>query len=177
MTITTACERLDEDAVGAADDRRIREALVEAFASSPAAPVFRERRWWRRRPAWRWVVRDGTGGIAAHLAVHDLVLGSPAGDLASAGIAEVYVRPAHRGAGLVRAMLAACHAHACERGLPWSSLFGSPRVYGSSGYAPCGNPLRVGGDEPKPREGFQACPLRPGLVWPQGVIDLRGPEW
>lgn len=169
--------RLDEEAVTASDDAAIRAGLVEAFPTSAAAPVFAARRWWRLRPAWRWVARDPTGAIAAHIAVHDLRLGSTEGPLALIGIAEVYTRPAHRQRGLVRALLDCCHRHARERGLAWSGLFGAARHYASSGYRPAGCALVVDGAPPAVNGGFHICPLHPAARWPQGPVDLGGPTW
>lgn len=177
MTPPTICQRIDEDDVSDRDDQLLRDGLADAFASAPAGALLRQRRWLKRRPSWRWVVRDDADGIAAHLAVHELLLGTASGDLAAIGIAEVYVHPQHRGRGLVRAMLVDCHAHARACGLHWSALFGSPRVYGSSGYLPRANPLIIDAGEPATHNSFQACPLAIDAAWPSGVIDLRGPTW
>lgn len=171
------CQRLDEDAVSPADDAAIRAGLVEAFPASAAAPVFAVRRWWRRRPAWRWVARDGAGAIAAHIAVHDLVLATAEGALPAVGIAEVYTRPAHRRQGLVRRLLDEAHRDAAARGRAWSALFGRAEHYASSGYRPAGCPLVVDGAPPAADGGFHIRPLRADARWPAGAVDLGGPTW
>lgn len=164
-----------ESQINATDDRAIRDGLVEAFPAPPASSFFASRRWWRRQPAFRWLTRTVSGEIIAHLAVHDLKVLSSAGPLAVLGISEVYTRPTYRGRGLVRQLFSRLHTHGHNR--PWSTLFGQPHVYRSSGYLPTGSPLIIEGRPPEILTNFLVRPLVADVAWPSEPIDIDGPGW
>jgi predicted N-acetyltransferase YhbS len=171
-----AVEFVEDDQVDAELDRQLRDLLSVCF-TKPGDHVFMERRYFRQLPQHRWIIRHDRGSLDAHVAVHDRVVTGPDGDFRIGGIAEVCVRPGHRGCGLVRAMLAAVHTWLREQGVPFAMLFGNPAVYSSSGYRPADNVYCLA-DENGVRVRKQACGAlvratgdRP---WPDGDVDING---
>lgn len=167
---------LPDAAVTADLDQRLRSLLSACFSD----PCFVTRRCCHEMPAHRWVVEDERGELAAHIAVHDKLIGSQSGDIRVLGIAEVCVREDVRGRGLVQELVAAAHAWGRAEGFPYAMLFGRPEVYQSSGYLPIANPIRrfnAGRSEweTSPMDYAVVCPLHEPPPWPDGEIDIRGP--
>jgi hypothetical protein len=169
---------IDDAAVDAELDRQLRLLLARCF-NSPGGAVFAGRRYYHEPPRWRWYVRGASGELIAHVAVHDKVIGITSGELRIAGIAEVCVDSRQRGRGLVRELLAAAHPWLAAREIPAAMLFGDTHVYASSGYRNIANPIR----HQRPDSGswvveiFDSAMVKPlrDFVWPEGVVDLRGP--
>jgi|GEM_PF-97012 len=166
--------------VNAALDAELRALLSSCFTGE-ANEVFRHQRFFHEMPAHRWLVRDDEGRLVAHLAVHDKSIGTPAGKVRAGGIAEVCVASTHRGQGLVRQLLAIAHDWMTSQGIAFSTLFGDPRVYFSSGYRKAKNPVRcldpkTGKRQTKPLDNFLIKPLT-SAPWPKGTIDLSGPKF
>ena len=170
-------EFIEDVAVDAEVDRQLRQLLSTCF-TKPEDIVFRDRRYFHLSPRWRWLVRGDGGELIAHVAVHDKVIGTIAGDVRIAGVAEVCVHPQHRGQGLVREVLATAHVWLAARDIPVALLFGDKKHYASSGYRNITNPLRCQNPETKewsvkPSDWIMMKPLRV-FDWPAGVIDLCG---
>ena len=173
-----AIEFIEDAAVDAALDRQLRELLSLCFTKDVDV-VFRERRYFHEPPRWRWFVRGAAGELIAHIAMHDKRIGTTAGELRIAGIAEVCVHPQHRGQGLVRDLLATIHEWLAAHGIPLSVLFGDKKHYASSGYRNVSNPLRylkpeTGAWVVESSDWVMVKPLA-NLEWPAGLVDLRGP--
>jgi GNAT superfamily N-acetyltransferase len=158
-------------------DRELRSLLSTCF-TGPHNACFAERRYFKQPPQQRWLLRDGDQ-LLAHVALHEKTIGTVVGDLAIGGIAEVCVKPDHRGRGHVRTLMAAADAWMAARGIPFGMLFGGDKVYGSSGYRKIANPIRhlklpeavvvveaIGWAMVKPLA---------NQSWPEGEIDLHGP--
>jgi GNAT superfamily N-acetyltransferase len=158
-------------------DEEIRGLLTLCF---PSDSRFRSQRYFQEPPFRRWLVQDRTGNLVAQSALHVKVIGSERGDLTIGGVAEVAVHPDHRGQGLVREMLRDVHDWLKARA-DFAMLFGSARVYSSSGYVSINNIIRctapVTGE--RVERAFEHAMIRPisGLRWPDGLIDLRGPTF
>ncbi len=170
---------VDDTRVDDALDAELRTLLSTCF-TGPHNAVFRTQRHFRVPPLHRWLRRDATG-LTVHLAAHDLNAAHAGGTIRFAGIAEVCVRPDCRGQGLVRAVLDEAHHELAAMGFHWAALFGKPEVYASSGYRATGQPIRhVDGGVivEKAFPSFQVRALGPAAgLWPDGVIDLRGPTF
>lgn len=170
-------EYLRDDDVDETLDRQLRTLLSVCF-TKPGDEVFAEHRYYRQMPQHRWLVRDAAGVPIAHVAVHDKTIGTSAGQLPIAGIAEVCVHPDYRGRGLVKRMLAAAHEWMARRDYAFSVLFGNPAVYSSSGYRSISNELRM--TDPATGEVTVAAQanamIRPAKRsdWPAAQIDLHG---
>jgi GNAT superfamily N-acetyltransferase len=150
------------------------------FACFPHEPVFFTRRFVKLCPQHRWLVFAPTGEIVAHAAMHDKTLGTAQGDLAVVGIAEVCVASKYRGRGLAKELLETMHAWLRERGISHALLFGQPKVYASRGYVPITNELRADNSLARHWNPFCGKPLVKLLgdvLWPTGMIDLRGPTF
>ncbi len=140
-----------------------------------------QQRFFRELPPHRWMIFDEAGEVIAHIAVYEKLLGTEPGLLPVIGIAEVCVAPEHRGRGYVRALLQEIHDWARAQGFGHALLFGSHRIYESSGYVPIHNPIRLlnfknSEWETKIIGSAQVCPLGESQ-WPNGTIDLRGPNF
>ncbi len=172
-----AIEYIPDSEVDAALDGQLRGLLSICF-TGPQNERFKRQRYYSQMPRHRWIIRE-QGRVIAHVAVHDKSVGTPVGDLAIGGVAEVAVRPDFRGRGLVRQLIAAAHADLVWRGVPFAFLFGDHNVYESSGYVPVNNPLRF--YDPSRNEwcvrpdASAMVALLGSTPWPEGEIDLRGP--
>jgi predicted acetyltransferase len=173
--------RMHDSAVDATLDAELRALLSSCF-SGPASAIFARQRFHYEMPTRRWMVRDQRG-LAAHIAAHDKTFAAGGIAVRSGGIAEVCVRADRRGAGLVRTMLEALHRDLLAEGIGWSTLFGDPRVYGSSGYRATLQPLRYlhvpsGAWRVEARDNFLIARLDDRAPpWPSGELDLRGPDF
>jgi len=164
---------IEDSAVGPELDGELRELLVLCF---PATTQFRDHRHYLEPPSHRWFIRDA-GRLVGHVCLHRKTIGSPQDDLRIGGIAEVCVRPTHRGQGLVGRMLH--EIHQWDNQSDFQMLFGDERVYHSSGYQTVHNPLRYYDQKTqewitRPLDGTMIRPAA-GTDWPAGLIDLRGP--
>jgi predicted acetyltransferase len=173
-------EYIEDRNVDAALDAELRNLLSTCFTGK-INEVFHHQRFFSEMPAHRWLARESDGRLVAHLALHDKLIGTTAGDLRVGGIAEVCVAPTHRGQGLVRRLLPLSDEWMIKEGVPFSTLFGSRDVYGSSGYRQADNPLRylvksTGAWREEPINGFLIKPYG-STPWPSGLIDLRGPKY
>ena len=173
-------EYVEDRKVDAALDAELRALLSSCFLGE-VNEVFRHQRFFNEMPSHRWLARDEEDRLVAHIAIHDKVIGTTAGDLRVGGIAEVCVAAAQRGQGLVRRLMAAGNDWMIGQGLLFGTLLGDPRVYGSSGYRSVGNSIRY--LDPKtgvwlvePMTNFLVKPLG-SVPWPEGEIDLRGPKF
>lgn len=163
--------------VDAALDVALRALLSTCF-TKPQDVVFRERRWFREPPARRWLVRDAAGVAIANVSLHDKAVSVAGREIRIGGVAEVCVHPGHRGRGWVRALLADVHAWLRGEQVPFAVLFGSPDVYGSSGYRLVPNLLvrddTTGEWIPTPHGQAVALGSEP---WPDGEVRLVGPRF
>ena len=172
-------EYIPDSEVGATLDEELRALLSTCF-TVPHNERFKRQRFFSEMPQHRWLIRE-PGRVIAHMAVHDKSIGTPAGDFAIGGIAEVSVHPDFRSRGIVKQLVAAAHAALARRGVPFAFLFGNRDVYRSSGYLPVNNPLRF--FDParnewcvRPDGAAMVAPLG-STPWPEGEIDLRGPTF
>jgi predicted N-acetyltransferase YhbS len=173
-------EYIEDRNVDAGLDAELRGLLSTCFTGKHNE-VFHHQRFFSEMPTHRWLARDSEQQLVAHLALHDKIIGTSAGELRVGGIAEVCVLPSHRGQGLVRRLLALSDEWMATQGMPFGTLFGSHDVYGSSGYRQVDNPLRylvksTGNWREEPINGFLIKPFG-AIAWPSGLIDLRGPKF
>jgi predicted N-acetyltransferase YhbS len=165
--------------VDAALDEQLR-ALLSACFTGPHNERFKTQRFYHEMPQHRWLIRE-PGRVIAHVAFHDKVVGTTAGDQRIGGVAEMAVHPDFRGQGLVRRLLAEGHEWLAARGVPFGFLFGDWAVYKSSGYVPVENLIRRFVPE---RNKWVTQSISSAMVkvigktpWPDGEIDLRGPTF
>jgi GNAT superfamily N-acetyltransferase len=159
------------------EDRRLRRLLVSCFAYNP---YFRFRRFHLERPGHHWVARNAAGQFVAHAAVHEKVLGTGSGEIRVGGVADVCVAADHRGLGILKTMLGTIHDWMAAREMPFSMLFGQPRIYASSGYVVIGNELHASNSIARrwfPTKGKPMIKSLAGILWPNCSIDLRGPTF
>jgi predicted acetyltransferase len=173
-------EYIEDRNVGPELDAELRQLLSTCFTGG-ANEIFRHQRFFSEMPAHRWVARNDEGRLAAHLAVHDKIVGTSAGDLRVGGIAEVCVDPSHRGQGLVRQLLALSDDWMIKQGIPFGILLGKKEVYGSSGYRHADNPVRYlvpsTGEWLEQSFSYFLIKSLGAIDWPTGGIDLRGPKF
>jgi len=165
-------EYLLDKNIDAAVDQQIRDLLSICF-TKPQDHVFETRRYFIAPYPNRWIIRDATGDLVAHIGVHERVIHAGDKEYRFGGIAEVCVRPDQRGQGLVKKMLVVIHEWLAEGDYPFAILMGDPRVYSSSGYVKVNN-IVYGGreDDWKPFDGM-VCALS-NVSWPSGEVRLPG---
>jgi Acetyltransferase (GNAT) domain len=159
------------------EDRRLRRLLVSCF---PYNPFFRFRRFHLERPGHHWLARTASGQFVAHAAVHEKLLGAAHGEIRVGGVADVCVAADHRGLGLLKTMLGMIHDWMIARQMPFSMLFGRPRIYASSGYAVIENGLHASNSIVRrwiPTKGKPMIKTLADIPWPKCSIDLRGPTF
>ncbi len=154
-------------------------ALISSCFDSPEDAFLKHQRWVREMPLHRYLLRDASGRLVAHAAVHEKRIGVAEGELMVGGMAEVCVLESQRGRGYVRRLLEAAHAGMLERGIHFALLMGDLGVYSSSGYLPVEAPIRrlnhrTQNVEVGPMDKVLYKPLT-SEPWPQGLVDLRGP--
>ena len=157
-------------------DREIRGLLSTCFTKAQDV-VFRERRYFVTPYPNRWIIRDDTGRLVAHLGGHERPASDGADSFRIAGICEVCTHPDHRGRGYVRQLVTAAHDWFRQSGFPFSVLFGALGVYNSCGYVAVDNILI----EP---DALSPAKLARGLVailgdrqWPTGTVRIPGPKF
>ncbi|MEX0774681.1 MAG: GNAT family N-acetyltransferase [Phycisphaeraceae bacterium] len=173
---------IDESAMTARDDQRIRQSLCLCF-SADADTFGQSRAWHGSGPAFSIVIQH-EDRIIAHVGVVDRHLTAGDSLLRVAGIQNVMVLPDHRGQHLAdQVMLAAMH-EARRRAYDAGLLFCIPAL--EALYQRCGWTTLP--DRPVIRlDAGRECPL-PGkniAMWhplklthfPAGTIHLRGNDW
>lgn len=168
-------EYIYDPAVDADEDAKLRELLATCFNEE----VFKRQRFKYELPAHRWIFRQPSGDLRAHVAVHLKRFGSSEGEILVGGVAEVCVLPACRRQGLARELLATAHAWMRSQDIAFAVLFGESIYYEGSRYCAAPNPLRYFSVKRKEwivstNPYFHFCPLG-CFRWPEGLIDLRGP--
>jgi len=167
-------ERIDDSSVDDVLDGELRELLSTCF-TKPQDIVFRERRYFKEPPAWRWLMRVDKGRLIGNIAVHNKSVVSGFEKIPIGGIAEVCVHPDFQKRGLAKEILVTVHEWLAEKQYPFAVLFGNPDVYTSSGYGRVDNVVR------RDREGSEAIRVYPlvkelgSRSWPRGEVCLFGP--
>jgi predicted acetyltransferase len=173
-------EYIEDRNVNAELDAELRDLLSTCFTGK-TNEVFSHQRFFNEMPAHRWLARNDEGQLVAHLALHDKIVGTSAGDLRVGGIAEVCVVPSHRGQGIVRRLLALSDEWMIKQDIPFGILLGSQQVYGSSGYHHTDNVLRYHvpstGEWREESISYFLIKQFGKVAWPSGLIDLRGPKF
>ena len=172
--MTFAVERLDEWHLSARDEAAIAALLARCFTTD-----FGGRSFFTHHHHLRLVIRGDT--IIGHMA---LVLRSILLDgrqVTIAGLAEVATDPAHRGQGIAAALLREAIEEAKASPAEYLLLFGVAKVYSAAGFRRVSNPLaqtRVDGSRSVTAgdAALMVLPLR-DTPWPEGPVDLRGPEF
>jgi predicted N-acetyltransferase YhbS len=175
LTNWTISYRFDH-AITEVEDANLRRLLFSCF---PYEPALLTRRYLREAPAHRWLVYDESQ-LIAHAGLHDKTIGTQAGPFRIGGVSEICVLPKYRNLGLVKQLLQGIHEWAEAAGLPFTMLFGQPKVYSSSGYTLIQNPLRMENSVTRQWNPFCGKPMIRKLSaqeWPSGLIDLRGPTF
>jgi predicted acetyltransferase len=159
-------------------DEELRGLLTQCF-TKPQDVIFQTQRYFKEPYADRWVIRDTSGSLRAHVGVHRKQVETRTAQFRIGGICEVCVHPDFRGQGYVREMLRGIHAWQVSQGLTFSVLFGNPQVYGSSGYREKTNLLyqpEGGGWEGAEPLSALVCPVTE-TPWPEEPVFLFGPKF
>lgn len=132
-------------------------------------------------PAHRFIMRSDDGFVVATLALHDRTIHSTAGELKIGGVAGVCVHPNCRLKGCARALLVETHHHLRAQNVPFALLFGRREFYESSGYKNVTNVIRsydrnIQGIVERQHSNLMVATLGP-TPWPDGLIDLNGPDF
>jgi predicted acetyltransferase len=165
-------EYLPDNSVTDSLDHELRGLLTTCF-TKPQDVVFRDRRYFREPYPHRWVIRDESDAIVAHIGVHEKQVEAEGRTYCIGGIAEVCVQPIYRGKGYVRMMLKSIHAWLSKHGFAFAILFGDTHVYRSSGYVQITN-LFLGGSQRGRKQMKGMIRDLSGTPWPRGDMHLYG---
>ncbi len=169
-------EYIPDASVDAALDELIRSLLTTCF-TGPHDAVFKTQRYFKDPYPHRWIIRDGQGGLVAHVGVHEKRIMADGITYRAIGMAEVCVHPDWRGRGLVGAIFREIHAWAIQQGYPFSLLYGDPKIYTSSGYTTVHNLFyeSVGADG-APTRILTTAMVKPLATtpWPTSDVLLEG---
>jgi predicted acetyltransferase len=171
-------EHLADSSVDDEMDRELRKLLTTCF-KKPQDVVFQEHRHFVEPPAHRWFIRNESGELIAHTAVHDKSVEAGGQQFRIGGIAEVCVHPDYRGRGYVRLILSVIHKWLAENGFQFAVLFGATKVYTSSGYVSKKNVVHDAEvDGKKARKYVTPMVVELSDVpWPTGEVYLPGPTF
>lgn len=183
------CEKLDFRVVDQADidnalDHAIRTLLAGCFPRD--RDHFSHCSWWHSIPQWRVLVSDDRGQIVGHVAVVErgVKVDSARQPVHVAGIQSVAVHPVWRGKDISERMLELVIDEAEHRHLQAGLLFCREpllKVYGRMGWQHTGAKTCARDDDQRavPLADYNHVMVYP-LAWnrfPDGAIDLAGPDW
>ena len=171
--INPKIEYLPDNSVTDSLDHELRGLLTTCF-TKPQDVVFRDRRYFREPYPHRWVIRDESNAIVAHIGVHEKQVEAEGRTYCIGGIAEVCVHPIYRGKGYVRMMLKCIHAWLSKHDFAFAVLFGDTLVYRSSGYVQVTN-LFLGGSQEGWKQINGIIRDLSGTPWPRGDVHLSSP--
>lgn len=166
---------LSDDSVDHAVDAQIRGLMTACFIK-PQYAIFKTQRYLHEpNPHW-WTIGDGQKRLIAQVGVHEKQVMTEGNAFPIGGICSVCVHPDYRGRSYVKLMLERVHAWLSEHGFDFAVLFGSPLIYGSSGYVQVDN-LVHGSDQ----EGWKPVNVMvfevSATAWPDGQVRLPGPTF
>ncbi len=181
-------EYLHDNNVTAKQDLQLRELLSICF-TKPEDSVFLDRRYFNEIPMHRWIIKDDSGRIIAHTAVHEKeVYINPETTRSDTihpvtirfgGIAEVSVHPDFRGRGYVREMLKDVHRFLTAENFPFAILLGDANIYTSSGYFIVTNIFQnvtdKDGKENRKQVGGTMVKQLGKTTWTEEEVTLPGP--
>jgi GNAT superfamily N-acetyltransferase len=181
MTASPPIQSFADSAVDATLDRELRTLLSTCF-TKPQDHVFKVRRYFNEPPSRRWVIREESGPLAAHLAVHDKrLLLADGRSFRIGGIAEVCVHPAYQGRGYAKLLLAAARDWMIREGFLFSVLNGDPSYYSSSAYRPADNLYQESKDASgvtrRVKSTSALVATLSSLAWPEDEVCIPGPNF
>ena len=149
--------------------------------TKPEDAIFLKRRYFRELPQHRWVIREESAKIIAHIAVHEKIVKAEGKTFKIGGIAEVCVHPKFQGHGLAKRLLSATDEWLRSQDFPFSVLFGESRIYSSSGYITVNNLFHDAKDtNGRNRRKKSTNAMVKQLLnqkWPGGEVYLPGPAF
>jgi len=158
-------------------DLKLRDSLFKCF---PRREIFKHQRYYKEMPQHRWYLED-KNKIIAHVAVHEKKILNDQKLIKIGGVAEVFVLPEYRKMGLAKGLLEKAHQWMESNKIPFSMLFGKPKIYKSSGYFVIENEIRYFDFHEKKWYSEQIpdamAKLITGKKWPEGKIDIQGPTF
>lgn len=166
-------------------DSAIRKGLVECFPKD--REHFSRQRCWHSIPEWIVCAVTIDGIIAAHIAVVErlITVGPSSIQIKVAGLQSVFVRSRWRKTGLSDRIMKIALDESRNRGLEAGLLFCrevlAGKVYGRMGWKKVDAKVFMVNDEGKriPRPGKDIAMSIPLAIekFPEGDIDLHGPDW
>ncbi len=174
---------LEEADMPADLDLAIRDILVECFPHN--ADHYARTRDWHSAPSWSVVGLEPDGTVAAHCAMVERTV-EVAGNrrVTVAGVQGFSVRPGLRGTGFSDRLMKRALDEARSRGIDAGLLFCLPKleaVYGRMGWRTVHYPVTTrdesGNPVPLPEKNIaMVIPLNIE-EFPEGTVDLLGPDW
>jgi GNAT superfamily N-acetyltransferase len=173
-----------EDEVTETLDLLIREELMECFPKD--REYFSQFRIWHTRPEWTVVGFAPDGTVAAHCAMVErtISVGDRPEYVNTAGVQGFSVRPAWRKKGISDQMMEIAIAEAKRCGLDAGLLFCLPvleKLYSRMGWHFIDTQVMVRDEQGRPaplpeKNIVMIIPLN-SREFPEGKIDLMGPDW
>ncbi len=166
-------------------DSAIREGLVECFPKD--RKHFSRQRSWHSTPEWILYAITADGIVAAHIAIVErlITVGLSSIQVKVAGLQSIFVRPRWRKTGLSDRIMKIALDESRNRGLEAGLLFCrevlAGKVYGRMGWKKVDANVFMVNDEGKriPRPEKDIAMSIPLAIekFPEGDIDLHGPDW
>jgi len=166
-------------------DSAIREGLVVCFPKD--RNHFSRQRSWHSTPEWIVYASTSDSTVAAHIAIVErlVTVGPPSIQVKVAGLQSIFVFPRWRKTGLSDRIMKIALDESCNRGLDAGLLFCrevlAGKVYGRMGWKKVAAKVFMENDEGKriPRPEKDIAMSIPLAIekFPEGDIDLHGPDW
>jgi len=168
------------------------EILDLQHAAFPKVAQFARQRWWHTKlsPQELWfMARDDDGRLIGSVRVVPRRIATGAGDLDVAGAGNVCSHPAARGSGAASACMRAFVERLAEGLADYGVLFCGPDLrafYEKFSWRVADNEIEYvdaqGGSRKRSdpnRKGHMMIHAgrRPADDWPEGLIDINGPDW
>jgi len=174
-------ELIEEPDMTPATDAAIKRLLCDCFP--PDTKIFSQSRQWHgTAPAYTIVQHEGNAVVGqVGVVLRTLRVGGRPVDIA--GIQSLAVSPALQGSMLAWALMRRCMREAKRRGVPFGLLFCVPdleKLYAAMRWQTVnvGVVMQYEG-QTQPIPGKNICMVLDlgGGAWPEGDIDLNGPDW
>lgn len=139
---TLPLDYVEESRISPGLDTSLRDLLSLCF-NEERHSVFRFRNYAEERPDHRWVVRERSGSVLGHLAMHERKVYFGGNPHRVGFLSNLCVHPVQRHMGLQERLIAAAHDWMDNQGIEYSLVVGELEDFRTSGYEEVNNIYRA----------------------------------